>query len=211
MPTASQLPPNRVQWRCDPSRAALLIHDMQRYFLDFFPAGQQPVTELVDNIVSIRHAAAAANVPVIYTAQPGAMTRQQRGLLLDIWGPGMSEDPMEREILPELAPSETDTVLTKWRYSAFARSDLQQRLSRLGRDQLIICGVYAHVGCLITACDAFDEDIQPFLIADAIADFTPAYHHMALRYAAERCAATVATRALLTSLLASGTAKLASG
>lgn len=132
MPTASQLPANRVQWRCDPARAALLIHDMQRYFLDFFPPGEEPLTKLIGNIASIRRAAVAAGLPVIYTAQPGGITRLQRGLLLDVWGPGMSKDPGERQIVTELAPAEADTVLTKWRYSAFARSNLEDILRPAG-------------------------------------------------------------------------------
>ena len=200
MPTTAQLPVNLVGWRCDPARSVLLVHDMQRYFLDFFHAGEPPLTTLVSNLRDLKEGAVAAGVPVIYTAQPGGMTRRQRGLLMDIWGPGMSKDPRERDIIPELAPAEGDIVLTKWRYSAFARSDLAETLGGLGRDQLIVGGVYAHVGCMITACDAFTEDIQPFLVADAVADFTPEYHHMALRWAAERCAMILPTRDLLQSL-----------
>jgi bifunctional isochorismate lyase/aryl carrier protein len=203
MPTASELPANQVRWVCDASRAALLIHDMQRYFINFFPPGNQPLTQLISNIAALRAAAVAAGVPVIYTAQPGGMTREQRGLLYDIWGPGMSSDPAEKQILPEVGPAQSDTVLDKWRYSAFARSDLCEILRHSGRDQLIICGVYAHVGCLITACDAFTYDVQPFLAADAIADFTAEYHRLALRYAAERCAMILPAETLIASLSAS--------
>lgn len=200
MPSRAQLIPNAAHWRCDPGRSALLIHDMQRYFLDFFPPQQPPVTDLVTNIAILRRAVKSYGMPVIYTAQPGGMTLQQRGLLLDIWGPGMGTNPEEREIVPDLAPEESDAVLVKWRYSAFARSNLRQLLHENKRDQLIICGVYAHVGCLMTACDAFSEDIQPFLVADGIADFTLEYHLMALRYAAERCAVTLLSGQLLDDL-----------
>lgn len=197
MPSQAQLLPNEAQWRCDPSRSVLLIHDMQQYFLDFFPRDEPPVTDLVANIVLLRNAMRAHGVPVIYTAQPGGMTLQDRGLLLDIWGPGMSTSSEEREIVADLAPDASDVVLVKWRYSAFARSNLSLLLHELRRDQLIICGVYAHVGCLMTACDAFSADIQPFLVADAIADFTLEYHLMALRYASERCAVTLLSTQLL--------------
>ncbi len=210
MPAESELPENTASWSPDPARAALLIHDMQRYFLDFFPAGQPPATDLIDNVSRIRQAAVDLGMPVVYTAQPGGMTPQQRGLLRDIWGPGMGTDPRVRQIIGELAPGDRDIVLTKWRYSAFARSDLESILRRRGRDQLIVCGVYAHVGCLMTACDAFSMDIQPFLVADAIADFSPAYHRLALEYAAERCAATVSTRSLLEMLSTSGLESVAS-
>jgi bifunctional isochorismate lyase/aryl carrier protein len=197
MPTP---PANLVGWRPDPARAALLVHDMQRYFVDFFPAGQSPVTELVRNAARLRDVARSLDLPVFYTAQPGAMSREDRGLLLDMWGPGMGADPYGRQILPELAPGPGDTVLTKWRYSAFVRSDLAGRLRAAGRDQLLICGVYAHVGCLMTACDAFSRDIQPFLAADAVADFTPRHHTWALEYAAQRCASVLRTDELCAAL-----------
>jgi bifunctional isochorismate lyase/aryl carrier protein len=204
MPTASELPVSRLSWRIDGRRAVLLIHDMQAYFLDFFPPGLPPVTELTRNTALIRRAAARAGVPVVYTAQPGAMTRRQRGLLYDLWGPGMDADPAKRRVVPEVAPREGDVVLTKWRYSAFARSPLGELLEQWGRSQLVICGVYAHVGCLMTANDAYARDVQPFLVADAIADFTPEYHRLALTWAAEQCAATVTTAGVVAALLPRG-------
>jgi isochorismate hydrolase len=100
-----------------------------------------------------------------------------------------------------LAPGPFNRVFTKWRYSAFHRSELLPFLRAQGRDQLLICGIYAHVGCLITACDAFSHDIEPFLVADAVADFSAEYHRLALWYAAERCAATPPTSAVVQALV----------
>jgi trans-2,3-dihydro-3-hydroxyanthranilic acid synthase len=200
MPGDGDLPATAVPWRPRPYRAAVLVHDMQRYFLRPFPAGQSPLTELVANIMKLLAAARAARVPVVYTAQPGGMRRQDRGLLHDFWGPGMSVEEADRGIADDVAPEPGDTVLTKWRYSAFFRSDLEERLRRSGRDQLIVCGVYAHMGCLITACDAFSRDIQPFLVADALADLSLDDHLMALRYAADRCAVPLSTAGVLAEL-----------
>ncbi|MFD9947497.1 isochorismatase family protein [Nonomuraea sp. NPDC059023] len=200
IPGETDLPSPAVPWLPRSERAVVLVHDMQRYFLRPFPEGESPLAELLANTAKLIATARAAGVPVMYTAQPGDMTRHERGLLHDFWGPGMSRRESDRAIADEVAPRAGETVLTKWRYSAFHRSDLEERLLRAGRDQLIVCGVFAHVGCLMTACDAFTRDIQPFLVADAMADFSLEHHAMALRYAAARCAVPLSTARALKEL-----------
>jgi len=200
MPTEDELPENTVQWTVDPRRAVLLIHDMQRYFLDAFPAGRSPVTELVRNASALRERCAELGIPVAYTVQPGGMTERDRGLLKDFWGSGMAVAPEHRDVVEQLRPRVGDLVLTKWRYSAFHRTRLLAAMREQGRDQLVVCGVYAHIGVLMTSVDAFTSDIRPFLVADAVADLSAEYHRFALRYAAERCARTVTTATVLDEL-----------
>jgi isochorismate hydrolase len=197
MPT--DLPPNVAQWTLDPSRTVLLIHDMQRFFLRPFN-NKAPAPALTANATQLRRRAAALGVPVAYTAQPGGMTATERGLLKDFWGPGMTPIPSDREVIDPLKPVPGDWLLTKWRYSAFFNTELRARMWRAGRDQLVICGVYAHVGVLMSAVEAFTYDIQPFLVADAVADFTEAEHRLALDYAAGRCAVVTTTDAVLAQL-----------
>jgi isochorismate hydrolase len=189
LPTRESLPGNLARWSLQPERAVLLIHDMQGFFVRALPDPLR--TDLVHNVAELRERCAALGVPVAYTAQPGRMTDQQRGLLRDFWGPGMRTEPADREMVPELAPAEEDWVFTKWRYSAFFCTDLQQRMRASERDQLIICGVYAHVGVLATAVEAFTNDIQAFLVADALGDFSEADQRLALAYAAQRCGMVV--------------------
>lgn len=200
MPTAHELPPAVPRWRPDPERAALLIHDMQRYFVDRYPARVSPAVELLANIGRIRRVARDLRIPVVYTVQPGRVSAPERGLLADFWGPGMTADEQDRDIVAPLRPGPADTVVAKSRYSAFHRSPLAGVLRTHQRDQLIVCGVYAHVGCLMTAVDAFSRDVQPFLVADAVADFTAADHRTALAYAARTCAVPLTTAQLLTAL-----------
>ena len=194
---------NRVNWRVDPARAALLVHDMQRYFVRAFelerdgqPLPDAQINIAIANIRRLLDAAHAANIPVYYTAQPPRQNPADRRLLTDFWGDGLQDDE-NAQILDELAPTEADTVLTKWRYSAFVRSPLEEQLKDLGRDQLIIGGIYAHIGCLTTALEAFMRDIQPFMVADALADFTEKEHRMACEYASGRCARVLNTAEVL--------------
>jgi bifunctional isochorismate lyase / aryl carrier protein len=200
MPVESDLPKNRVAWTPDPKRAALLIHDMQQYFLNAFTVTESPVVELLANIQKLKAYCAEQGIPVIYSAQPGKQSPEQRGLLQDFWGPGLTKCPDQQKIVDELAPGGQDLVLTKWRYSAFQQTNLLEMLRQRGRDQLIVCGIYAHIGCLMTACEAFMKDVQPFFVADAVADFSREKHMMALTYAAERCAVTITTQRLIDQL-----------
>ena len=199
-PTEAEIPPSRATWTLRPERAALLVHDMQRYFLRPYDHAAEPIPALVANIAALTAAARAAGVPVFYTAQKGNQDRRDRGLQADLWGPGMSRAPEHQDILPEVAAAEGDFVLTKHRYSAFQRSNLETLMRARGRDQLIVCGVYAHIGCQLTAGEAFQRDIEPFFVADALADFSREKHMAAIAWAAAVCAVVQSTRQTLEAL-----------
>ncbi|USA40473.1 isochorismatase family protein [Pelagerythrobacter marinus] len=197
LPAADELPPSRADWRLDPARAALLVHDMQRYFLAAFGAGESPASAIEGRIAALLDAARRAGMPVFYTAQKGAQDRRDRGLQADLWGPGMKAAPEHEEIAPALAPRAEDFVLVKHRYSAFQRSNLETLMRARGRDQLVICGVYAHIGCQATALEAFQRDIQPFMVADAVADFSRAWHDTAIRTVANCSGVVLSARQVL--------------
>lgn len=191
------LPQPLVDWTPDPTRSALLIHDMQQYFLKPFDRTTEPATTMVPNTVALAARARERGIPVFYTAQPADQPVEKRALLNDFWGPGLTGNTQGAEIIEELAPSHGDRVLTKWRYSAFAYSDFAEQLRTLERDQLIIAGVYASIGCSVTAVESFMGGIQPFLIADALGDFSRAEHHLALQWTGSRAGVVMNTATVL--------------
>lgn len=189
-----------LPWTVDPDRAALLIHDMQNYFLDRYES-ERFVSRLVGNISQVRRSCHAQGIPTFYTAQPGNQPRSQRGLLVDFWGQGIPDDEHALAIVQGLEPVPgKDEVLVKHRYSAFAKSIFLRRLQELGRTQLIVCGVYAHIGCLVTATETFMADIQPFVVADALGDFSLVHHLMALEHMGHCSSKVVSTAEVLSQL-----------
>jgi isochorismate hydrolase len=44
---------------------------------------------------------------------------------------------------------------------------------RLGRDCVVVVGVFTSTGCNSSARDAFMRDIRVFAVADAVADYQP--------------------------------------
>ena len=197
IPRAGSWPSCRAPWSFDPSRGALLVHDMQSYFLRPYEPNTSPLAPLLAHVKALRAVCASLDIPVIFSAQPGEQSRDERGLLWDLWGPGIVEHPEQGSLADEIAPAPNDVFLPKRRYSAFHDTRLHELLLERARDQLLICGVYAHIGCLATATDGFMRGVQPFVVADATADFSPEDHAVALRQVARTCGVVTTTREIL--------------
>ncbi len=185
VPASSDIETKGPGWNLDWNRALLLVHDMQRYFVRTIPEAVR--TPLLDNTATLVKMARRHGSTIAYTAQPGRMTTEQRGLLRDFWGEGMTSTEEDRQIIDEIHPQSDDVHFTKWRYSAYARTNLARELVSRKLDQIVVCGVYTHVGILSTAIDSLAYDIQCFVVGNATADFSSEYQINALTYIAKHC------------------------
>lgn len=178
---------NRVDWTIAPQRCALLLHDMQPHYLAALPGPERE--RLLSAARMLISAASRAGVPLFASHVPSQHGRE-RGLMRDMWGagPGAGEEGLD----PALGlADEPVRMIAKRSYSAFFGNDFELLLRRLGRDQLLIAGVYTSIGCQATGMDAFMRDIRPFFVTDALADLTPEDHRAGLRQAARTCARLV--------------------
>ncbi|XPE38284.1 hypothetical protein ACNKHS_03040 [Shigella flexneri] len=108
-----------------------------------------------------------------YTAQPKKQSDEDRALLNDMWGPGLTRSRSSSTVVESLTPGdEADTVLVKWRCSTIhdaAGADAERDQPR----STLITGVYAHMRSMTTATDAFMRDMTSrSFLADALADFS---------------------------------------
>ncbi|MET8976831.1 isochorismatase family protein [Streptomyces sp. NPDC004539] len=197
MPDGAKLPRSHVAWTLDPSRAALLVHGMQNRLLAAFPAGVSPVVQLVENITALRELSGALGMPVVFSTEgTGGPADQADGGSGD---PGGSSGSGASVVEP-LTPRPGEHLLGNSRPNAFLRSHLGRLLRENGRDQLVVCGIYAHQGVLLTAADAAMNGFEPFVVADAVAAFSAEEHTIALRWSA-RASVVRTTDALLRDLL----------
>ena len=185
LPSDETLQLNKANWKVDKRKSALLVHDMQNFWVERFI----DPSFVVDAIAQVVEVCRANHIPVIYSVGEKARSLAERGLSLDLWGPGIAATKdvtkADPEIVAALAPQPEDYIVNKTKYSAFFKTDLEHILQRTGRNQLLITGIFAHHGCMATALDAFMRNIETFFVADALGDYSLEEHMMAINYVAE--------------------------
>jgi nicotinamidase-related amidase len=86
------------------------------------------------------------------------------------------------ELLPELDIDTADHFILKKRYSAFFGTTLDELLSQLDCDQLIVAGVNTHSCVRTTVVDAYQRDYDVILAKDCIDSLDREHHDVTWRY-----------------------------
>lgn len=153
----------------DPSRSALMVIDMQRFFTDPLSHAYVPAADgIFPNVVSLVQAYRAEGLPVIFTRH-AFKPDEDLGILGRWWRDALLDGDEFAEVDARLAPKPGEPVLRKNRYSAFSNPELEGILKRLGTTQLVITGVMTHLCCETTARDAFMRDHEVYFVVDATA------------------------------------------
>jgi nicotinamidase-related amidase len=183
----------------DLGKAALLIIDMQRDFLEpggFGEALGNDVTRLQAAVAPCRAVLAAARhagLLVIHTREghrpdlsDAPTLKVERGdPALRIGAPG----PMGRilirgepghDIIPELYPTAGEPVIDKPGKGAFYQTDLEFMLRNRGIDTLFVCGVTTEVCVNTTVREANDRGFRCIVLADCCASYFPQFNEMGL-------------------------------
>ena len=193
-------------WPFDTSRAALLVIDMQRDFVEAGAVAEVAMArERIPAMALIIAACRAAGIPVIYTrhtlsdgyeVSPLEVAYQpwlkDKGLRPGTRGVGIVE---------ALAPQAGDTVIVKHRYDAFHDTPLHTILRNLRGpnviNTLIVTGTVTSVCCESTARSAFMRDYKVAFISDANGGLDQASHDATLSIMAKVFARVMTTEELL--------------
>jgi ureidoacrylate peracid hydrolase len=170
-------PYNQHRLELDGERAALLVIDMQRFFLDpdspTFTCGGLAVLPNVKRLIG---AFRAAGRPVIYTRHVHHPDGMDAGIMGWWWKGMCREGTPESEIPEEIAPRPGEKVILKHRYSAFYNTDLETILRCLKIEDLVIAGIMTNMCCESTARDAYYRDYRLFFPADATGSVNEQMH-----------------------------------
>ena len=137
-------------------QSCLLVIDIQ----DRLAPTMADTSMVIDNTAVLLKAARTLGVPVLVSEQ------YPRGL-----GPTTPE-------LAALIPS--DSVVEKVHFSCMSEDGYVRRFREIGRSQLVLVGIEAHVCVLQTAEQLVEAGCDVFVVADATSSRTVANHEAAL-------------------------------
>lgn len=192
---AAELPVNRRAAAFSPVDSALLIIDMQRYFLSdgshaYIPAA----TAIIANINALIAVFKKAARPVFFTRHGN--DDRNGGQMGAWWGELLRHGHPQGELEPSLDLAGRP-VIEKSQYDAFFNTDLEARLRQWRAKQLVITGVATHLCCESTARSAFTRGFALFMAIDGTATWNRELHFASLRGLAHGCAVPLLTQDLL--------------
>lgn len=174
------------------TRAALLVVDMQRAFMEenssMGAAGLSPerMRTAIPGALQLVEAARAASIPRIFTRYvylqgmvDFGLVRTERAAARKAVG-SLALGTEEAELIEELQVRDDEIIIDKARPSSFYGTRLEPVLTTLGIQTLVVCGVTTNICVETTVRDAGQRDYNTFVVSDAVAEYSEERHQHAL-------------------------------
>ena len=222
---------DRAPFVLDDRTTALLVIDMQRYFVSpHYPlmrtfeklvpgvsAGycERVNASVIPNVRRLLDCLRAKHMPVIYTAIGTAleagedlnpMWKALDRLSLDTVGERMfpAVDAPSWRIDDSVAPQPGEMVVNKTSSGTLNSTMLDQTLRNMGIESVLVCGVTTDVCVETTARDAADRGFDVAIVEDACTAFSSDLHRAALQAFSYAFGRVRNTRAVIDALTAAG-------
>jgi len=180
-------------------KPALIVIDMLQDFLESWDAKRrQSLVASISELVSIARDRAW---PIIWVRQEfepdladAFLDMKARGTRVTIKGTSGCQ------FVSGLSVATWDTGVIKKRYSAFFGTNLDETLSRLRPDGVILAGINTHACIRTTAIDAYQRDWQVVIASDCIDSYDREHHDVSLRYMKDKIARVMSNEEIRESL-----------
>lgn len=177
-------------------RTALLVLDMQKYFLE--PASHAYIPSakaILPGIHALVEAYSDLGLPIIFTRHIN--TTQDAGVMNRWWRDLIRADTPSSEIVEELDTSK-GVIVRKSQYDAFYKTSLEGLLQKSHASQVLISGVMTHLCCESTARSAFTRGFEVFFLIDGTATYNAEFHRSSLLNLAHGFAMLTSVNTILT-------------
>lgn len=158
-------------------KAVLAVVDIQERLLPAIFEKER----VVENAVRLIKGAAVLGLPIVVTEQ------YAKGL-----GPTVVE---VAEAIPGFSP------LEKLTFSSFRTEGFREMLQNCGAEDVIVCGIEAHVCVTQTCLDLLDSGLTPFVAVDAVSSRLPENWRLGVERLRDAGAILVSTEMILFELL----------
>jgi len=169
-------------------RPALLVIDLQRWFLEVGPpeklARVERLIARANELIDLFHGRGlpVVRVQTIHDSDGSTwnqwMKQHNTGRLID--------GTREAEWHPDVHVCDPDVVLRKTRHSAFIRTDLEHLLLDQGADTVVLAGFSTNACVGLTAIEAWERDFKVILAGEAILGTNPEEGDLMLEYLRRR-------------------------
>ena len=163
----------------DLNRAALLVFDMQNYFLDRASHAYIPSVEtIIPSINSLIEVFNNKNSRVVFTRHFD--NNDPLDSMKKMWRDSIIRDSELFKIDRRINKG-NGIIIDKTKYSAFYGTGLDNYLRNNSVEQVVITGVHSHLCCESSARDAFLRNYEVFYVVDATATYLEQLHLGTLR------------------------------
>lgn len=167
--------PESLAELCQPRRLALVVYDMQVGIVRQLPDGMKFVRAVADVLAAARtggfrvfftrHMSLPKEVAGV-TQLRTAKAWQRVSTVVEV-EPSFPRDSPQFQIVPELAPRESEVIFDKIAMSAFVGTPLEIALRDCGLMAFAIAGIALEVGIEPTVRHATDLGFVPVVVSDA--------------------------------------------
>jgi isochorismate hydrolase len=164
----------KIRYDFKVKKSALIIVDMQKYFLDphspaYLPSAPAIIPKIQDLITYFHQ----HKSPIIFSRHLN--TPQDAKNMGTWWRDILEKENPYSELTPELEQNDA-LVIEKTQYDAFYHTNLVDTLRQKGITQVVITGVMTHLCCETTARTAFMHGLEVFFPVDTSATYNETFH-----------------------------------